>query len=186
VELSPQQVKEAFGREKVQILDIRGTEELRKGVIKGSLCIGFDGAFANWVGTLLDPQTELIIYGGNAEQSLETIKRLYRIGYINIVGHANFPLSEWKSQGEVSIPEFYDEVVQAGATILDVRKPGEWKDNGVVEGSIRLELSDLFKNVLFLRLSPRSWTRARPISRTAPQDTAPGSHGATSTRWGIR
>lgn len=69
-ELTPQQVKEAFKRENVQVLDIRGTEDLKKGVIKGSLCIGFEGAFANWVGTLLDPQTELIIYGGSAEQSL--------------------------------------------------------------------------------------------------------------------
>jgi len=58
---------------------------------------------------------------------------LFRIGYINIVGHASFPISEWQKNGnEVAIPEFYDEVVQPDATILDVRKPGEWKDNGVV------------------------------------------------------
>ena len=68
-ELTPQQVKEALKKD-VQVVDIRGTEELKKGVIKGSLCISFEGPFANWVGTLLDPQAELIIYGGSAEQSL--------------------------------------------------------------------------------------------------------------------
>lgn len=125
-------MKEALKNKNAQILDIRGTEDLKKGVIKGSLCIGFEGAFANWVGTLLSPQTELIIYGGSAEQSLETIKRLFRIGYINIIGHASFPLSEWKAHGEVSVPEFHDEVVQPDSVILDVRKPNEWKDNGVV------------------------------------------------------
>jgi hypothetical protein len=59
------------------------------------------------VGTLLDPKTEFIIYGGSAEQSLETIKRLYRIGYINIVGHASFSISEWQGKGfEAVVPEF--------------------------------------------------------------------------------
>jgi hypothetical protein len=50
----------------VILIDIRGTEDLKNGVINGSLCIGFDGGFANWVGTLLDPKTEFIIYGGSA------------------------------------------------------------------------------------------------------------------------
>ncbi len=110
------------------ILDIRGTEEIKKGTIKGSLCIGFDGGFANWVGTLLSPTSQFIIYGGSADQSLETIKRLYRIGYINIIGHASFPISDWAAKGHtVLVPDFYDEIVQPGTTILDVRKPSEWK-----------------------------------------------------------
>jgi rhodanese-related sulfurtransferase len=66
LELTPEQVKQEFARTDVQIIDIRGTEDLRKGVIKGSLCIGYDGGFANWVGTLLDPKTEFIIYGGSS------------------------------------------------------------------------------------------------------------------------
>lgn len=108
-------------------------------MITGSLCIGFDGGFANWVGTLLDPTTQFIVYGGSAEQALETIKRLYRIGYINILGHASFSINEWQSSNyKVSIPEFKDELIQPDTVILDVRKPGEWKDNGVVEGSTRL------------------------------------------------
>ena len=117
-------------------------------MIAGSLCIGFNGGFANWVGTLLSPNSQLIIYGGTEEQALETIKRLYRIGYINIIGHASFSISDWKAKGySVFVPEFYNELTQPEATILDVRKPGEWKDNGVVEGSIRIELTDLYNHV---------------------------------------
>jgi glyoxylase-like metal-dependent hydrolase (beta-lactamase superfamily II)/rhodanese-related sulfurtransferase len=142
IELTPEQVSEYSKKEKVIVLDIRSTEELKGGVMSESLCIGYDGGFANWVGTLIDPKDEFIVYGGSQEQALETIKRLYRIGYINILGHASFSIKEWESKGfKVTVPEFYNEITEPNATILDVRKPGEWKDNGVVEGSVRLELT---------------------------------------------
>jgi uncharacterized protein (DUF342 family) len=65
---------------------------LREGIIKDSLCIGFDGAFANWVGSLISPTDKLILIG-TEEQAKESITRLIRIGYINIIGHANFPIT---------------------------------------------------------------------------------------------
>jgi rhodanese-related sulfurtransferase len=33
--------------------------------------------------------------------------------------------------------------------VLDVRKPDEWNKDGVVRGSVRLELSDLFNHVYY-------------------------------------
>lgn len=72
---------------------------------------------------------------------------MFRIGYINIVGHINFPIREWQAKGfPVTIPEFVTEIIEPGTTVLDVRKPDEWKNDGVVEGSVQLELSQLFKN----------------------------------------
>lgn len=32
-------------------------------MIKGAITIDFDGAFANWAGTLLKPKEKYIIYG---------------------------------------------------------------------------------------------------------------------------
>lgn len=113
IELTPEQVNEHAKADGTVILDIRNTEELERGVIAGSLCIGFNGGFANWVGTLLSPNSQLIVYGGTEEQALETIKRLYRIGYINVVGHASFSIPDWKAKGySVFVPEFYNELIQ--------------------------------------------------------------------------
>ena len=35
---------------------MRGVNELKEGIIKGALCIDFNGGFATWVGTLIDPK----------------------------------------------------------------------------------------------------------------------------------
>jgi hypothetical protein len=53
--------------------------------------VGFEGNFANWVGTLFKPSEKYIIYGSD-EQTIAAVKRLLRIGYINVVGYADFPL----------------------------------------------------------------------------------------------
>lgn len=47
----------------VILLDVRHNNELKKGIIKDSICINFDGAFANWVGTLFSPSDRFILYG---------------------------------------------------------------------------------------------------------------------------
>jgi len=70
-------------------LDVRDTKDLKDGIIQNSICVGFDGPFANWVGTLFSPTDQFIIYG-TEKQAKDSITRLFRIGYINIIGHANF------------------------------------------------------------------------------------------------
>lgn len=120
------------------MLDVRGTDALREGIIDGSLCIAFDGVFATWVGTLISPKDKLILVGSE-EQVNEAINRLFRIGYINIIGHANFSIADWKAKKlPLVVPEFVDEIVQPDTIILDVRKPGEWKADGVVDGALRI------------------------------------------------
>jgi len=92
----------------VIIIDVRGTAALKEGIIENSLCIGFDGGFANWVGSLLNPKSKIVLLG-TEQQAKESIARLLRIGYINILGHTNFPISEWKAKGYPVInPTFVD------------------------------------------------------------------------------
>lgn len=134
--LSPERVFELTQKEDVVIIDVRPLAELKNGIIKNSICVAFDGGFANWIGTLLDPKDKLILFGTD-EQAEVSIKRLLRIGYINVIGHANFSLQAWKDKNYpiVGTP-FYDEVPQPGTTILDVRKPSEWKNTGIADGAV--------------------------------------------------
>lgn len=109
------------------LLDVRKPEELRKGIIKNSICVGFDGAFANWIGTLFSPSDRFVLYGSD-EEAKDSITRLFRIGYINIEGHANFSIEDWKGKNlPFTTPEFVEDIIEPGTTVLDVRKPGEWK-----------------------------------------------------------
>lgn len=62
--MNPSEVNELAKEKDVTVIDIRSTDGLKGGIISGSICIGFDGGFANWVGTLLDPLSRFIIYGG--------------------------------------------------------------------------------------------------------------------------
>ena len=124
----------------VVVLDVRSLKEVKEGIIENSICIGFDGSFASWVGNLLSYDTKFVIYG-TEEQARQSITRLFRIGYINVLGHANFSLQEWKDKNfPVVKPKVVQEVIEPNTTVLDVRKPGEWKE-GIVEGAQLLELS---------------------------------------------
>lgn len=139
---------------------MRGTDALKEGIIENSICVGFDGAFANWVGTLFNPTDKFVIYGTD-QQAQESITRLFRIGYINILGHANFSLNTWRQKGyPVYIPEIVDEVIQPNTTVLDVRKPSEWKE-GIVEGATLYELNEIFNNVTMFLFSPINWIRVK-------------------------
>lgn len=103
-----------------------------------------------------------MIYGTD-EQAKETVTRLFRIGYINVLGHSNFSIKAWKDQGfPVYVPEMVDEVIQPNCTVLDTRKPGEWKD-GVVEGATLLELNDVFNHVHVSLFSPKNLTSQRSM-----------------------
>lgn len=62
-ELSPEEVYSLSKSQDVIILDVRGTDELKQGIIQNSICVGFDGAFANWVGTIFNPTDKFVIYG---------------------------------------------------------------------------------------------------------------------------
>lgn len=139
-------VKEKLKNGEVTIIDVRSLKELNQGIIKGAITIDFDGAFANWAGTLLDHNKTYIIYGSekNAQQS---IKRLLRIGYTNIVGYFTDSISSIKDDIQVYTPDFVSTVKVENRTILDVRKPAEWA-KGVAEGDVvQYELTDLFKEV---------------------------------------
>ena len=63
VKLSSSQLKELFNKQHVVIIDSRTKDDVKAGMIKGAVTIDFDGAFANWVGTVLPPTGAYVIYG---------------------------------------------------------------------------------------------------------------------------
>ena len=108
--LSAAEVKKLV-KDNATIIDIRTKEQLEEGMIPGAVTIDFEGAFASWLGTLFPPKRRYIVYGKSEEKVKETIKRMLRIGYINIEGYCTEPVDEMKKSFDVYKPDFVGSVV---------------------------------------------------------------------------
>lgn len=111
--LSLNEFKAELAKPNTHIIDIRGnTEDYFKGVIKGSFYVGHYGPFANFVGLLLNPKDNYLILG-DKDVVEDAIRRLIRIGYLNVKGYNNFSIKDWDHK---------DIVKYHHATIHDLKK----------------------------------------------------------------
>ncbi len=121
------------------ILDVRYQDEFAKGHIPKSIFIGIDGGFAPWVGALiLDNKQPILLVTAEGREN-ETIMRLARVGYDNTIGYLKDGFDSWKKAGleydtisSVSA-EALKKKIQGKAIVFDVRKPGEYAAEHVLD-----------------------------------------------------
>ena len=110
------------------VLDTRSADDFEKGFISNSLNIGLNGQFAVWAGTLLSIQHPLVLITEPGKEH-ESVLRLARVGYENVVGYLNGGITSWNEPlsvvHSITAQEMKASVIK-GVEILDVRKPGEW------------------------------------------------------------
>lgn len=113
----------------VVLLDTRSADEFGLGHVPGSIFIGLDGQFAPWVGALLPSVTQRIALVAPAGREEETVTRLARVGYDNVLGYLNGGIAAWDGPLE-KIDRLTATEVDAGLPsedlIIDVRRPGEY------------------------------------------------------------
>ena len=114
------------------ILDTRTAAEFSKGFIPQSINIGLKGDFAPWVGTMIVDVQQPILLVCDSETEEETITRLSRVGFDNVLGYLNGGFESWKNSGKeidtidrISAEEFADKF-DKNAIVIDVRKEGEY------------------------------------------------------------
>jgi hydroxyacylglutathione hydrolase len=141
--------KEAAHRENVVILDTRPSAEFPAGFVPGSISIGLDGRFAEWAGSLLSFRHSILLVTAPGKEK-ETIIRLARVGFDQMIGYLDGGIEAWQQAGEpldmiinvdadelaMDIP-FDDNLV-----IMDVRKETEFA-NGHLKDAINLPLDHL-------------------------------------------
>lgn len=133
------------------ILDTRNGEEFMKGFIPGAINIGLNGSFAVWAGSLLSAETPLLLVTEPGRER-ETVLRLARVGYENVVGFLKGGFDAWIEAGFVwdSIPSvssyWFRGNFLPGEQILDVRNPGETAA-GSIRNAINIPLAQLEANV---------------------------------------
>jgi glyoxylase-like metal-dependent hydrolase (beta-lactamase superfamily II)/rhodanese-related sulfurtransferase len=127
--------------EGVIALDVRPPGEFAAGHVPGSINIALSGQFASWAGSVLGLSSHPVLIADSDDQLSEARLRLARVGIEDARGFLRGGVAAWKQAGlPISeLPEISVDVVNAWlrtgeASLLDVRREGEWKA-GHVEGA---------------------------------------------------
>lgn len=152
---------EANNREAL-ILDVRTPADFANGHIPRSIFVGLKGGFAPWVGAVIGDVETPILLVTNEGQEEETVTRLARIGFDNVLGYLEGGFDAWKNSGkEIDTVESIDAETFAGIIktkeipVIDVRNDGEYKSQHIVNsfhaplGLINNYINDLPKEETF-------------------------------------
>jgi rhodanese-related sulfurtransferase len=115
------------------ILDTRNAQVFNKEFIPNSINIGLKGDFAPWVGALIpDIKQELLLITESGEEE-ETVLRLARVGYDNVIGYLDGGINAWKNADRetdsitsISAEELAEKIEKENVLIIDVRRSSEY------------------------------------------------------------
>ncbi|MCK5370867.1 MAG: MBL fold metallo-hydrolase, partial [Cyclobacteriaceae bacterium] len=109
------------------VLDTRNENHFEKASLHQSLNIPLNGQYAIWVGSLI-PIDRPIVLITEPGQEYESVLRLARVGFENVVGYLENGIETWKKseklvQTVTSIdPELMMDYLRNGFEVLDVRR----------------------------------------------------------------
>jgi glyoxylase-like metal-dependent hydrolase (beta-lactamase superfamily II)/rhodanese-related sulfurtransferase len=135
------------------MLDTRNDAFFHKAFIPNSINISLDGQFAPWVGTLIPDVNQQILLITEPGKEEESVMRLARVGYDNVIGYLNGGIDAWLIAGKetekinrISVLEFEKSYDKEKSIIVDVRKPGEFNAEHV-DGAINIPLDYINENL---------------------------------------
>jgi glyoxylase-like metal-dependent hydrolase (beta-lactamase superfamily II)/rhodanese-related sulfurtransferase len=131
------------------ILDTRNATLFTQGFIPGAISIGLEGRFAEFAGSIL-PFDKAILLVCEPGTEKESIVRLARVGFENIIGHLAGGFDAWAKAGEpidLIIDVEADELAMdlpfdPNMVIVDVRKTSEF-DKGHIKEALTIPLDEL-------------------------------------------
>ncbi len=154
--LSPDEFEAAAESTNALILDTRTNTEFYKGFIPKAVNIGLDGDFAPWVGALIvDVKQPLLLVTDEGKEE-ETVTRLSRVGFDNIIGHLKAGFASWLQAGKeadvvdrITATQFANEVKPETDKVLDIRKETEYAAEHVSEAYNRplANINDWIKDI---------------------------------------
>jgi len=131
------------------ILDTRNATLFTQGFIPGAISIGLEGRFAEFAGSIL-PFDKAILLVCEPGTEKESIVRLARVGFENIIGHLAGGYNAWVDANETPdliIDVEADELAMdlpfdPNMVIVDVRKTSEF-DKGHIKEALTIPLDEL-------------------------------------------
>lgn len=149
--LSPKEFETIANETDAVLLDVRHEDDYVVSHIPNSIFIGIQGNFAPWVGALIMnvKQPILLITPEGKEQ--ETITRLSRVGFDNVLGYLNGGIKAWADAGFETdsitsiTPDKFAAEVAPNSIIVDARKPSEYKAEHL-ENALNIPLDSINTN----------------------------------------
>ena len=135
-------------KENTIILDVRHQNDFVKGHVPGSVFIGLDGSFAPWVGSLIKNVHTKILIVSPENKERETIIRLSRVGFDNVVGFLKGGFKSWNNKINYIESINVNDIIQKNNKNLfvDVRTKNEF-NNDHIDEFINSPLSELESNI---------------------------------------
>jgi hydroxyacylglutathione hydrolase len=130
------------------ILDTRDPGVFWKGFIPQSVNIGLNGDFAPWVGAMLGNVTQKILLVTEEGKEEESLMRLSRVGFDQVIGHLKGGFPAWQQAGkEIDTinritAENFKVKFDANSFVVDVRKEGEYS-SGHLENAENKPLNNI-------------------------------------------
>lgn len=151
------QVKELLQNDAL-LLDTRPASLFKLGFVPDSIFIGLEGRFAEWAGSLLPFNKELILVCETGKEK-ETVTRLARVGFSKMIGYLEGGMDAWRAAGEevdMIIDVEADELAMdlpfdENLVVVDVRRPTEFAD-GHVKNALNLPLNEMTDTAIMAQL----------------------------------
>ena len=138
--LTPDEFEAAAENTEALILDTRENTIFYKGFIPQSVNIGLNGDFAPWVGALVVDVKQPLLLVTDAGKEEETVTRLSRVGFDNLLGHLKGGFGAWLSSGKeadvvdrITPEQFANDIKIGEDKVIDVRKETEYAAEHVEE-----------------------------------------------------
>ena len=133
----------------VILLDTRNADKFKNGFVPGAIFIGLEGRFAEWAGSLLPFDKDILLITDTGKEE-ETVTRLARVGFDKMQGYLEGGFEAWQSSGgkvDMIIEVDADELMMdlphdENLVVVDVRKETEFGE-GHLKDAINLPLSEM-------------------------------------------
>ena len=151
--LSVVEFEEAANETGALLLDTRNPQTFSEGFIPNSISIGLDGQFAPWVGALIPDIKQTILLIAEEGKEEETVTRLARVGYDNVIGFLKGNFTAWQNEGKetdtikrINAEEFATTFETEKPVVIDVRRITEF-DAEHVENAVNIPLDEINNNL---------------------------------------
>ncbi len=147
--LSVEEFKKEMKNDEVILLDTRHATIFTQGFVPGSIFIGLEGRFAEWAGSLVPFDKDILLVTEEGKER-ESIVRLARVGFDRFKGYLSGGFDAWKKAEEpidMIIDVEPDEMMMdipfdENLVVVDVRREPEFAE-GHIKGTVNLPLNHL-------------------------------------------
>lgn len=141
--------EKAIADDAVLILDTRDAGDFAKGFIPGSINVGVNGNFAQWVGEMIPSVRQQIVLVTEPGKEKECMIRLSRVGYDHTIGYLEGGFTTWlagqkkyNSINRINASQLQQMMDVQDIALYDVRKRSEFESQHV-HGAVNIPLNEM-------------------------------------------